>query len=260
MNEDETKDEKENENESENVNQQEGEVEKETQKENENDSQNVNEKEDDDIKIEEIKSNYEKEYYKLKLIVLGDSGVGKTNIIQRYVSDQFSSETKATVGVEFFTKTFKVNDDILKLEIWDTAGQERYKAITSAYYRGSRGALLVYDITRNETFNNIEKWMNDVKEKVEGSLKLLIIGNKSDLNEERKMSIEAALNKARQFNVPLMETSALNSNNIKRAFETLLKEMYKEFKKEKEILKKENKNKTEGLNLDVETPKEKGCC
>jgi small GTP-binding protein len=258
MNEDETKDEKENE--SENVNQQENDLKNETQKENEDDSQNVTEKEDDGITIEEIQSNFEKEYYKLKLIVLGDSGVGKTNIIQRYVSDQFSSETKATVGVEFFTKTFRVNDDILKLEIWDTAGQERYKAITSAYYRGSRGALLVYDITRIETFNNIERWMNDVKEKVEGTLKLLIIGNKSDLNEERKMSIEAALNKARQFNVPLMETSALNSNNIKRAFETLLKEMYKEFKKEKEILKKENKNKTEGLNLDVETPQKKGCC
>jgi small GTP-binding protein len=256
MNEDETKDE----NESENVNQQEGELENGTQKENENDSQNAIEKEDDGITIEEIKSNYEKEYYKLKLIVLGDSGVGKTNIIQRYVSDQFSSETKATVGVEFFTKTFKVNDDILKLEIWDTAGQERYKAITSAYYRGSRGALLVYDITRIETFNNVEKWMNDVKEKVEGTLKLLIIGNKSDLNEERKMSIETALNKARQFNVPLMETSALNSNNIKRAFETLLKEMYKEFKKEKETFKKENKNKTEGVSLEVEVKKEKGCC
>jgi len=258
MNEDETKDEKENE--SENVNQQEGEHENEAQKKNENDSQNVIENEDDGIKIEEIQSNYEKEYYKLKLIVLGDSGVGKTNIIQRYVSDQFSSDTKATVGVEFFTKTFKVNDDILKLEIWDTAGQERYKAITSAYYRGSRGALLVYDITRIETFNNIERWMNDVKEKVEGTLKLLIIGNKSDLNDERKMSIETALHKARQLNVPLMETSALNANNIKRAFETLLKEMYKEFKKEKETFKKENKNKTEGVNLETEVPKQKGCC
>ena len=233
-------------------------VEKEQGDDNENETESKNK--EDDIKIEENISNFEKEYYKLKLIVIGDSGVGKTNIIKRYISNTFTIDTKSTVGVEFFTKTFKINEDILKLEIWDTAGQERYKAITSAYYRGSRGALIVYDITRIETYNNVDKWLTELKEKVEGSFKLLLIGNKSDLKEERKMSIETALHKARQLNVPLMETSAFDSTNIKKAFETILKEMYKDFKKEKFNYKKEKTNKSEGVNLEVENPKENGCC
>jgi small GTP-binding protein len=233
-------------------------VEKEQGDDNENETESKNK--EDDIKIEENISNFEKEYYKLKLIVIGDSGVGKTNIIKRYISNTFTIDTKSTVGVEFFTKTFKINEDILKLEIWDTAGQERYKAITSAYYRGSRGALIVYDISRIETYNNVDKWITELKEKVEGSFKLLLIGNKSDLKEERKMSIETALHKARQLNVPLMETSAFDSTNIKKAFETILKEMYKDFKKEKFNYKKEKTNKSEGVNLEVENPKENGCC
>ena len=234
--------------------------------ENENESNNENEnKENDnnDIIIDENVGNFEKEYYKLKLIVIGDSGVGKTNIIQRYVTDTFSTDTKATVGVEFFTKSFRVNNDIVKLEIWDTAGQERYKSITSAYYKGSRGALIVYDISRTATFDDVEKWMAEVKEKVRGSLKMLIIGNKSDLKDERKISIETALDKAKSLNIPLMETSALDSTNIKKAFETLLREMYKDFKKQKEIEKKDNTNKSEGVKLETENQpikKEKGGC
>ena len=236
-------------------------VEKEQGDENENETETDKKNKEDDIKIEENISNFEKEYYKLKLIVIGDSGVGKTNIIKRYISNTFTIDTKSTVGVEFFTKTFKINEDILKLEIWDTAGQERYKAITSAYYRGSRGALIVYDISRIETYNNVDKWITELKEKVEGSFKLLLIGNKSDLKEERKMSIETAMHKARQLNVPLMETSAFNSTNIKKAFETILKEMYKDFKKEKYNYKREKTNKSsEGVNLEVENQKEKGCC
>jgi len=235
-------------------------VEKEQGDDNENEKETDNKNKEDDIKIEENISNFEKEYYKLKLIVIGDSGVGKTNIIKRYISNTFTIDTKSTVGVEFFTKTFKINDDILKLEIWDTAGQERYKAITSAYYRGSSGALIVYDITRIETYNNVDIWIKELNEKVEGSLKLLLIGNKSDKKDERKISIETALHKARQLNIPLMETSAYDSTNIKKAFETILKEMYKEFKKEKVNYKKEKTNKSEGVNLEVENQKENKCC
>ena len=235
-------------------------VEKEQGDDNENEKEIDNKNKEDDIKIEENISNFEKEYYKLKLIVIGDSGVGKTNIIKRYISNTFTIDTKSTVGVEFFTKTFKINDDILKLEIWDTAGQERYKAITSAYYRGSSGALIVYDITRIETYNNVDIWIKELNEKVEGSLKLLLIGNKSDKKDERKMSIETALHKARQLNIPLMETSAYDSTNIKKVFETILKEMYKEFKKEKVNYKKEKTNKSEGVNLEIENQKENKCC
>ena len=226
------------------------------------------EKEDEnEIKIDENVSYYEKEYYKLKLIILGDSGVGKTNIIQRYISDTFNAETRATVGVEFFVKNYRVNNDIIKLEIWDTAGQERYKSITSAYYKGSRGALIVYDITRTITFEDIEKWKNEINEKVKGSLKLMLIGNKCDLKDERKVSIEEALEKAKLLNIPLMETSALDSTNIQKAFESILKEMYKEFKKEKKKEKIE-KNHPEGVQLDTNDKQNEieisnnsgGCC
>ena len=226
------------------------------------------EKEDEnEIKIDENVSYYEKEYYKLKLIILGDSGVGKTNIIQRYISDTFNTETRATVGVEFFVKNYRVNNDIIKLEIWDTAGQERYKSITSAYYKGSRGALIVYDITRTITFEDIEKWKNEINEKVKGSLKLMLIGNKCDLKDERKVSIEEALEKAKLLNIPLMETSALDSTNIQKAFENILKEMYKEFKKEKKKEKIE-KSYAEGVKIDTNEKQNEieisnnsgGCC
>ena len=185
-----------------------------------------------EITIDENVSKYEKEKFKLKLIILGDSGVGKTNIINRYVKDSFITNSKATVGVEFFVKTYRVNNDIIKLEIWDTAGQERYKSITSAYYKGSRGVLLVYDITRLSTFEDVEKWMNEICERIKGSLKIMLIGNKSDLIEDRKITTEMAIEKAKLLNIPLLETSALNSDNIQKAFENILKEMYKEFKKE----------------------------
>ena len=227
---------------------------------------NSPENDNDEIIIEENVSNFEKEYYKLKLIVLGDSGVGKTNIIHRYITDTFNTETKATIGVEFFIKTFRVNNDIIKLEIWDTAGQERYKSITSAYYKGSRGVLLVYDITRYTTFENLEKWMNEINEKVKGSLKMMIIGNKSDLNDERKVDIETALEKAKLLNIPFMETSALDSTNIQNAFENILREMYKDFQNEKENIKKElSNNRLEGIKLDTidkknENEKKGGCC
>ena len=214
-------------------------------------SENENNKINDnyEITIKEYKSLYEKETYKFKIIVLGDSGVGKTNIIYRYIKDTFNTYSKATVGVEYLVKTFRVNNDIIKLEIWDTAGQERYKSITSAYYRGSLGALLVYDITRLSTFEDIEKWMKEICDKVKGSLKLMLIGNKSDLIKDRKVSKEMALDKAKLLNIPLMETSALNSENIQKAFENILKEIYKEFKKEKG--KEKNFLYSGGIKLDL---------
>ena len=229
-------------------------------------SENKDKNEINEIIIDENVSKYEKENYKLKLIILGDSGVGKTNIMYRYVKDTFSANSKATVGVEFFVKTFRVNNDIVKLEIWDTAGQERYKSITSAYYKGSRGVLLVYDITRLTTFEDVEKWMNELCDRVKGPLKMMLIGNKSDLIEDRKITTEMALEKAQLLNMPLLETSALNSNNIHKAFENILKEMYKEIKKENEkttkfINKKSIKLDINDNEIDIEKKRgHKKCC
>ena len=215
----------------------------------------MEEKENEKYEIEEDVSLLQKEYLRFKLIIVGDTGVGKTNIIGKYIADSFNENTKSTVGVEFFTKSFKINEDYIKLEIWDTAGQERYKSITSAYYKGSNGALLVYDITRTATFDDIEKWINEVKDVVEGQLKFVLVGNKSDLENERKVETETALAKAQKLKMPLIETSAFNSTNIQKVFKIILIDIYKNFKKEKKE-KNDKKNLNEGIKIDMQEGKQ----
>ena len=216
----------------------------------------MKEQENEKYEIEEDVSLLQKEYLRFKLIIVGDTGVGKTNIIGKYIADSFNENTKSTVGVEFFTKSFKINEDYIKMEIWDTAGQERYKSITSAYYKGSNGALLVYDITRTATFDDIEKWINEVKDVVEGELKFVLVGNKSDLTNERKVETETALAKAQKLKMPLIETSAFNSTNIQKVFKIILIDIYKNFKKDKKE-KNDKKNLNEGIKIEMEEGKHK---
>ncbi len=186
---------------------------------------------DQQITIEELpQNNNDKENYKVKLIIVGDSGVGKTNLINRFATDTFDRNSKATIGVEFIYKTLKVNGEIFKVEIWDTAGQERYKAITSAYYKGAKGAVIVYDITSEETFNNVETWINEVRGKSANNLQIMIIGNKIDLYGQRKISLEKGLEKAKNLNLHFFEASALDKTNVNEAFNCLVKEMYLDIK------------------------------
>jgi small GTP-binding protein len=215
---------------------------------------------EEEINIEEVGSQ-EKEDYKLKVVIIGDSGVGKTNLIKRFVSDTFSENSKATVGVEFLSKTYKINDHIFKIELWDTAGQERYKSITSVYYKGSKGALLVYDITSQVTFDNIGKWITEIRDKTSKDITLMMVGNKMDLSQYREVSNEQALNKAKTLGIPIMETSALDSTNVKEAFYDLLKEMYKDMKNKIKSSNENLKDNAEGLKLDTTQKKKKsGCC
>ena len=190
----------------------------------------------EEIPIEELSSPYHenlKEDFKLKIVLLGDSGVGKTNLISRYISNKFEKDTKSTIGVEFFCKTFKVNKDkIIKMELWDTAGQERYKSITSVYYKGAKGAFIVYDITSKKSFDNIDKWITEIKEKNNNEVKLVIIGNKIDLDNNREITFEEAKNKFKDKNILLIETSALNDTNVNEAFTSMVKLLYLEFKKD----------------------------
>ena len=214
----------------------------------------------EDIVIEEIDSKEVKEDYKLKLVVVGDSGVGKTNLIKRFANNTFNSNSKATVGVEFLSKSFKINNRVFKIEMWDTAGQERYKSITAAYYKGAKGALVVYDITSKISFENLDKWILEIKEKSSKDLKLMIIGNKSDLKDGRQVTNEEAMKKAEDTGIPLMETSALDSTNVKEAFHDLLKEMYKEIStKITQVEESLNDNK-EAVQLETDDGKKKGCC
>jgi Ras-related protein Rab-11A len=146
--------------------------------------------------IEEVTGNEDNEDYSFKIVVVGDAAVGKSNILYRYVNNEFVSNTKATVGVELFHKSFKINGKFVKVHIWDTAGQERYKSMTSAYYRGAKGALIVYDITREDTFKNVENWFNEIRQHGEKNIALMMVGNKCDLKDQRQVEETTAFNKA----------------------------------------------------------------
>ena len=158
-----------------------------------------------------------------KMILIGDSGVGKTNILNRYVNDAFSETTKSTVGVELGTKVEEYNNTKIKVQIWDTAGQERYKSITKTYYKGAKGAFIVYDITKKDSFKNIDKWIQDLREFGEDDAAILIVGNKSDLEESREVTTDEVKKKAEVYKMAYCETSALKSKNINYAFQTLIK-------------------------------------
>ena len=219
---------------------------------------------DDQLQVEELpENNNEKEDYKIKLIIVEDSGVGKTNLINRFATDKFDINSKATIGVEFIYKTLKINNEIFKIEIWDTAGQERYKAITSAYYKGAKGAIIVYDITSEESFDNIEVWIHEVKAKASNNIQIMIIGNKIDLYKERKVSVEKGIEKARNLNINLFEASALDKTNVKDAFLCLIKEMYYDIKNKSRassISYERASFSRNGVVINTENQQEKKCC
>ncbi|XP_028755551.1 ras-related protein RABA1f-like [Neltuma alba] len=164
--------------------------------------------------------------YLFKVVLIGDSGVGKSNLLSRFTRNEFSLESKSTIGVEFATRSIKVDDKIVKAQIWDTAGQERYRAITSAYYRGAVGALLVYDVTRHVTFENVERWLKELRDHTDSNIVVMLVGNKADLRHLRAVSTEDAKSFAEKENTFFMETSALESLNVANAFTEVLTQIY----------------------------------
>ena len=207
----------------------------------------------------------EEESYDLiiKLVLIGDSGVGKTNILSRYISNEFSLASQPTVGVEFGSKIIKKQDKSIKLQIWDTAGQERYKSITNAYYKGSKGAFVVYDISRKSTFENVDKWIDELKENATEDVHIMLVGNKTDLEDKREVQTEEVAKKAEQYKVAFCETSALKGKNIEKAFDTLVEEITKIAVSQKLVeIKRESDSNTVSLNTQEETKteKESKCC
>merc|ERR1711991_569539 len=137
-------------------------------------------------KINKKKMSKDDEYdYLFKVVLIGDSGVGKSNLLSRFTRDEFSTDSKSTIGVEFATRSVACDGKTIKAQIWDTAGQERYRAITSAYYRGAVGALLVYDLTQASTFRNCERWLNELRDHADKYIAIMLVGNKSDLSHLR---------------------------------------------------------------------------
>ncbi|XWS53077.1 hypothetical protein CRYUN_Cryun11dG0126900 [Craigia yunnanensis] len=164
--------------------------------------------------------------YLFKIVLIGDSGVGKSNILSRFTRNEFCLESKSTIGVEFATRTLQVEGKTVKAQIWDTAGQERYRAITSAYYRGAVGALLVYDITKRQTFDNVLRWLRELRDHADSHIVIMMAGNKSDLNHLRAVSEEDGRSLAEREGLSFLETSALEATNIEKAFQTILNEIY----------------------------------
>ncbi|KAL9258465.1 Ras-related protein [Drosera capensis] len=165
--------------------------------------------------------------YVYKLVVTGDSAVGKSQILSRFAKNEFSFDSKSTIGVEFQTRTVSINSKLIKAQIWDTAGQERYRAVTSAYYRGALGAMLIYDITKRQTFDHIPKWVEDLRSHADSSVVIMLVGNKADLTEQRVVSTDDALEYAKSQGLFFYETSALSGENVEAAFLQVLEEIYK---------------------------------
>ncbi|XP_026659518.1 ras-related protein RABA2a-like [Phoenix dactylifera] len=174
----------------------------------------------------------EEEYdYLFKVVLIGDSGVGKSNLLSRFTRNEFCLESKSTIGVEFATRTLQVEGRIIKAQIWDTAGQERYRAITSAYYRGALGALLVYDMTKPTTFENVSRWLKELRDHADSNIVIMLIGNKSDLSHLRAVATEDAQSFAEREGLSFIETSALEAINVEKAFQLILAEIYRSISK-----------------------------
>ena len=124
--------------------------------------------------------------------MIGDSGVGKSNLLSRFTRNEFNLDSKSTIGVEFATRSIQVDTKTIKAQIWDTAGQERYRAITSAYYRGAVGALLVYDISKHQTYDNVTRWLKELRDYADANIVIMLVGNKSDLRHLRAVPTEEA--------------------------------------------------------------------
>jgi len=181
-----------------------------------------------------------------KVVVTGDSGVGKTNIITRFTANEFSLESKATIGVEFGHAEITLGDGSkIKVQIWDTAGQERFRAITRGYYRGAVGALIVYDITKSVSFKNVEKWLQELRQHAFDDIVIMLVGNKSDLKQAREVPTDEGKKFAQKNNLLFIEASALDGENIKEAFYQTVNEIRE---------KRRNKTPTDGGNNSNSSP------
>jgi small GTP-binding protein len=202
--------------------------------------------------------------YMYKIVLIGDWGVGKTNILSQYTRGEFILGSAGTIGVQFSTKVLQIDNAVVKVQVWDTAGQDKYRAITSTYYRGAHGALAVYDITRADTFNRLENWLKELKEYVKDDCAIVIVGNKSDLPNLAEVKTEKAKNFAKENSYAFFETSALNASNINNAFDAAIQQIHsiqsKNFS-QGNTLNKQITGKKIAINLNEQTlGKKKGCC
>ncbi len=198
-----------------------------------------------------------------KILLVGNSSVGKSSLFLRFVDDIWNDVFVPTIGVDFKIKTLKINEKNVKLQIWDTAGQERFRTIISSYYRGAQGILLVFDVTEKESFESLNNWLIEIEKNANKNVVKILIGNKCDLEDKRVISYSQAKDFADSNGLNYVETSAKTNNNVTEAFSEIGKELM-EACKDKDFIGNENKktitisNKTTDLN--VENKSQNGCC
>jgi small GTP-binding protein len=162
-----------------------------------------------------------------KILTIGESGVGKTCILRRFVENKFLKNHLATIGIDFKTKTLNINNQEIKLKIWDTAGEERFRNITTQYYKGADGIVLIYDVTDDASFEKIRDWMEQILSNTKREdIGLVLLGNKCDM-EPRSVTEEQGIKMAEELKVSYFETSALTGQGIKEAFDELTRDIMK---------------------------------
>ena len=164
--------------------------------------------------------------YLLKYIIIGDAAVGKSNLLLRFAQNDFKTEYQLTIGVEFGAKNLDINNKKFRLQIWDTAGQENYRSITRAYYKNSVCAILVYDISNRETFEHISNWIEDCTAQSPKTVFMILVGNKSDLSNNRQVTFDEGKEMAKNNNMMIFETSAKTGENVDKIFEESAKEIH----------------------------------
>ena len=177
--------------------------------------------------------------YLFKLLLIGDSGVGKSCLLLRFADDTYTESYISTIGVDFKIRTIELDGKTVKLQIWDTyvgyfallflsgfrAGQERFRTITSSYYRGAHGIIIVYDVTDRQSFQNVEHWLKEIDKYATGNVNKLLVGNKSDLQSKKVVTYDEAKEFADKHGIKFLETSAKNSHNVEQAFQTMASEI-----------------------------------
>uniref|UniRef100_V9IF95 Ras-related protein Rab-8A n=1 Tax=Apis cerana TaxID=7461 RepID=V9IF95_APICE len=195
--------------------------------------------------------------YLFKLLLIGDSGVGKTCVLFRFSEDAFNTTFISTIGIDFKIRTIELDGKKIKLQIWDTAGQERFRTITTAYYRGAMGIMLVYDVTNEKSFENIKNWIRNIEENASADVEKMLLGNKCELTEKRQVSKERGEQLAVEYGIKFMETSAKSSINVEEAFYTLARDIKAKMEKIEGGIKSTERRRTsaESIRATKETTK-----
>ncbi|KAH8204041.1 hypothetical protein TruAng_001852 [Truncatella angustata] len=163
--------------------------------------------------------------YLFKLLLIGDSGVGKSCLLLRFADDTYTESYISTIGVDFKIRTIELDGKTVKLQIWDTAGQERFRTITSSYYRGAHGICVVYDVTDMDSFNNVKQWLQEIDRYATEGVNKLLVGNKSDMSDKKVVEYSVAKEFADSLGIPFLETSAKNASNVEQAFLTMARQI-----------------------------------